>query len=249
MNFETIFKDCRSRYRGFDRKIKTDRKPRSFEKAISAKKDAGLNPIIAEIKPSSPSGVLREILDVEGMVKEMAHGGACGVSVLTEDKYFGGSLMNLKNAAAASPLPVLRKDFIFEESQIYESYYYGADSLLLISSFFTAGELSELIGVSRKLGMEPLVEVHSEVDVVKAGKAEARLYVINNRDKDTLKLDLNKSKKLSRLIDGIKISASGIANVADLTYALTYCDAALIGTAIMKAEDVGKKVEEFVHGR
>jgi indole-3-glycerol phosphate synthase len=96
--------------------------------------------------------------------------------------------------------------------------------------------------------MEPLVEVHSEEDVMKAEKAEARVYIINNRDKDTLKVDLRKSKKLSGLIDGVKISASGITNVADLKYVLTYCDAALIGTAIMKAEDVGKKVEEFVHG-
>lgn len=248
MNFETIFEDCRSRYRGFDKEIKTDRKPRSFEEAISAKKDAGLNPIIAEIKPSSPSGALREILDVEGMVKGMVHGGACGISVLTEEKFFGGSLMNLRKAGKASPLPVLRKDFIFDKSQIYEAYYYGADSLLLISSFFTAMELSGLVEVSRTLGMEPLVEVHSEGDVLRAEKAEARFYVINNRDKDTLKLDLRKSKKLSRLISGVKISASGIMNVEDLKYVLTYCDAALIGTAIMKAKNVRKKVEEFVHG-
>jgi indole-3-glycerol phosphate synthase len=248
MNFETIFEDCRSRYGGFDRKIKTDRKPRSFEEAIYARKDAGLNPIIAEIKPASPLGALREIQDVEGMVKEMVHGGACAISVLTEEKFFGGSLMNLRKAGKASPLPVLRKDFIFEESQIYEAYYYGADSLLLISSFFTARELSGLVEVSRKLGMEPLVEVHSEEDVMKAEKAEARLYVINNRDKDTLKLDLKKSRMLSGLISGVKISASGIGNAADLKYVLTYCDAALIGTAIMKAKNVRKKVEEFVHG-
>ena len=248
MNFETILEDCRSRYKGFDKKIKIDRKPRSFEEAISAKKDAGLNPIIAEIKPSSPSGVLREIWDVEGVVKEIVHGGACGVSVLTEEKFFGGSLMSLKSAAGASHLPVLRKDFIFDKSQIYEAYYYGADSLLLISSFFTTMELSGLVKVSRKLGMEPLVEVHSEGDVEKAEKAEARLYIINNRDKDTLKVDLNKSEKLSGLIGDVKIGASGIGNVEELKYVLTYCDAALIGTAIMKAEDIGKKVGEFVHG-
>jgi indole-3-glycerol phosphate synthase len=233
---------------GFDKEIKKDRKPRSFEKAISATRGDAINPIIAEIKPSSPFGVLKEIQDVKDIVKEMIHGGACALSVLTEEKFFGGSLMNLRSAAEASPLPVLRKDFIFDKSQIYESYYYGADSLLLISSFFTAKELSELVEVSRKLDMEPLVEVHSEEDVMKAEKAEARLYIINNRDKDTLKVDLRKSKKLSGLIDGVKISASGITNVADLKYVLTYCDAALIGTAIMKAEDVGKKVEEFVHG-
>ncbi|MDP6613294.1 MAG: indole-3-glycerol-phosphate synthase, partial [Candidatus Hydrothermarchaeota archaeon] len=87
-----------------------------------------------------------------------------------------------------------------------------------------------------------------EGDVEKAEKAEARLYIINNRDKDTMKVDLNKSEKFSGLIGGVKIGASGIGNVADLKYVLTYCDAALIGTAIMKAEDIGKKVGELVRG-
>lgn len=248
MNFETILKDCKKRYKGFDKDVKKDREPRSFEKAIKAKRDDDLNPIIAEIKPSSPSGILREIKDVKKMVEEMAGGGACGISVLTEEKYFGGSLGNLQKASQASPQPVLRKDFIFDESQVYESYYYGADSLLLISSFFNAEELTSLVRTSRKLGMEPLVEVHSPGDVKRAEEAGARLYIINNRDKNTLEVDLKRSEELSRLVDGVKISASGINTVSALNYVLSYCDAALVGTAIMKAKEVGRKVEEFVHG-
>lgn len=248
MNFETILEDCRLRYKGFNKKIKKDRKPRSFGKAISARKDAALNPIIAEIKPSSPSGVLREIQDVRGTVKEMVLGGACAISVLTEEKYFGGSLENLRYAAEASPLPVLRKDFIFEESQIREAYYYGADSLLLIASFFEAGQLADLAAASRRLGMEPLIEVHSEADIEKAEKAKGRLIIINNRDKDTMEINLQRSEELSGLIDGVKISASGINSREDLSYVLEHCDAALIGTAIMRAESIRKKVEEFVYG-
>lgn len=249
MNFAEIFEDCKKRYRRFDKQITLERKPRSFEKAIAEKKNENLNPIIAEIKPASPGGKIRSVVDVEAIATQIVRGGACGISVLTEQKHFGGSLENLSRAAKASPLPVLRKDFIFDEAQIYEAYHYGADSLLLISSFLSQFELEKFLETSRTLGMEPLVEVHDVEDIKKARSAGARIYLINNRNKDTLEINLNRTKELSPHIEGIKISASGISSKADLGFVLKYCDAALIGSSIMKSENVEAKVREYVHAR
>lgn len=247
MNFADILEDCKNRYRKFEAQVALNRKPRSFEKAIAEKRKENLNAIIAEIKPASPGGKLREIKDVEAVATQLIRGGACGISVLTEPKFFGGSLENLGQAAKVSSVPLLRKDFIFDAAQIYEAYYHGADSLLLISSFLSQSELKNFLVTSRKLGMEPLVEVHGIEDIEKACSAGARIYVINNRDKDTLRVDINRTKELSRHIDGIKISASGISSAHDLKFALKYCDAALIGSSIMKSENMEEKVREYVH--
>jgi indole-3-glycerol phosphate synthase len=248
-NFETIFRDCKQRYKSFSKNIRKDREPRSFEKAINAKIKEGVNPVIAEVKPASPQGVLREIKDAGEVAKEMLLGGACGISVLTEEKYFKGSLKNLRDVSKLSTLPVLRKDFIFDEAQIREAYYYGADSLLLIAGLLEKEELASLAAAARKLGMEPVIEVHSCEDVEKAAEAGGRLILINNRDKDTLRIDLRRSRELGELIekDKLKISASGISNPEELRYVLESCDAALIGTAIMKARSIREKVEEFVY--
>ncbi len=251
MNFDTILKDCKSRYVPFDKDVEIDRRPKSFKEAITKKKKSGLNPVISEIKPSSPTGRMREFPSPAGLAREMIDGGACGISVLTEEKYFGGSLESLRavsEVSKVSGVPVLRKEFIFDKNQVFESYYYGADSLLLISSFFDQGGLEEMIGISRELGMEPLVEIHGIDDVKRAESAGAKIFVINNRDKDTLKIDLDRSRTLSADIDGMKISASGISSPGDLKSVLKHCDAALIGTSIMKSNDVKKKVGEFVHG-
>lgn len=245
INFDTILRDCQSRYRPFEGTIKRERKPRSFEKAIQR---ADGNAIIAEIKPSSPSGKNRVVDDPRGITLEILEGGACGLSVLTESKYFGGSLSNLADVAKVSSVPVLRKDFIFDEAQIAESYHYGGDSLLLIASFFSRARLSEFLDGSRDLGMEPLVEVHSLDDIAKARDAGAMLYVINNRDKDTLKVDLRRSEEFSAHIDGLKISASGISTKDDLEYVLGYCDAALIGSSLMRSDNIREKTRGFVYG-
>jgi indole-3-glycerol phosphate synthase len=249
MDFDTILGDCKSRYKRFDREIEIKRKPKGFDKVISERLEEGLNPIITEIKFSSPSGKIRDITDPKDIAREMIKEGACGISVLTEEKYFDGSLKNLREVSKVSSIPVLRKDFIFDEAQIYESYYYGADSLLLISGFFNRNDLEAMLEKSREIGIEPLVEIHSLEDIEKAKEARARLYVINNRDKDTLNIDLNRSKIFSGHIDGIKISASGINDLKDLRFVLKYCDAALIGTAIMRASNIGEKVREFVYGQ
>ncbi|MFQ5814938.1 MAG: indole-3-glycerol-phosphate synthase [Candidatus Hydrothermarchaeaceae archaeon] len=246
INFKTILRDCKSGYRAFEKTVVRDRVPQSFEEAIRG--TFNRTPVIAEIKPSSPSGRNKVIEDPKGIALEMIKGGASGLSVLTERKYFGGSLKNLQEVGDVSRVPVLRKDFIFHEAQIPESYYYGADSLLLIASFFSGSKLKEFLNKSRSLGMEPLVEVHSRKDIGKAKDAGAHLYVINNRDKDTLEIDLKRSEEFSAYIDGLKISASGISTRAELEYVLDYCDAVLIGNSIMRAENVKGKTWEFVYG-
>lgn len=247
VSFSTILEDCKSRYKRFEKHIEYKRVPRSFERAILEKKEQGTNPVISEIKFSSPSDRIRAQGDVKAIAEEMIKGGACGISMLTEEKYFGGSLKNLSEVSEISSIPVLRKDFIFDEAQVGESYYYGADSLLLIASFFEEITLKKFIQESRMLGMEPVVEIHSLDDIARAERAGTSIYAINNRDKDTLEIDLNRSKVLSKQIKGIKISASGVNTVQDLKFALKYCDAALIGSAIMKGK-IAEKVREFVYG-
>jgi len=239
--------DCRKRYKGFKLEVKRDRKPKNLAESILKKRELGLNPVIAEIKPSSPSGMIREINDVRKIAEEFIKGKACAISVLTEERYFRGSLDNLTKVSEVSTIPVIRKDFIFCKSQVYESYYYGADSLLIISSFFSKKKLKELVDTCRNLNIEPLVEVHELEDIEKSEKAKARLFCINSRDKDTLKINLNRIKELSQHIKGIKIGASGIKSREDLRFILNHCDAALIGTAIMQSEDIVAKVREFVH--
>jgi indole-3-glycerol phosphate synthase len=242
MNFDTILQDVKSRYSGFHKEVKTKRKPKSLADAIRNAKGSA---IISEIKPASPSGKIRTVEDPAIIAGEMIRGGACAISVLTEEKFFGGSLKNMQAVARVSTVPVLRKDFIFDVGQIEEAYYYGADSVLLISSFFDVDELARFIGKSRALGMEPLVEVHSTEDVKKAQSAGAIIFGINNRDKDTLEIDLERTKLLEG-VDGIRVSASGVKNAADLKFVLKYTDAALIGTEIMNAKNIEEKVREFV---
>ncbi|NOZ59252.1 MAG: indole-3-glycerol-phosphate synthase [Euryarchaeota archaeon] len=245
--FAEILADCRSRFRGFKKEVKPERKPRSFEEAILSARRRGVNPVIAEVKFASPRGEIREPGDVEKIALAMQRGGACAISVLTEERYFKGSLDYLRRVSEVSSIPVLRKDFIFAGEQVDEAYYYGADSVLLISSFFSEEDLDALIARCRYFGMEPLVEVHSPQDVNLAERCGARIYVINNRDKDTLEIDLSRSERLAKLIDGIKISASGISGEEDLRRVLRHCDAALVGTSIMRSRNVEEATRRLVH--
>jgi indole-3-glycerol phosphate synthase len=247
MNFADILQARKEGFVPFEGDVAYERRPRSLIQSIAAAKKEGRKPVIAEIKPASPTaGRLRRVDDVAAMALELENNGACGISVLTEPRFFGGSLDNLKGAACG--IPLLRKDFLFHPSQIKESYAYGADSVLLIASFFDAGELAALVGEARSIGMEPLVEVHDERDINRAGRAGARIYAINNRDKDTLDVDLKKTGRLAPLIDGVKVSASGIGTPEQLAAALEYCDAALIGGALMKSPDPGKALRSLVYG-
>jgi indole-3-glycerol phosphate synthase len=246
LDFDEIMQACKRDYRPFRQDVPFIRKPRSFISSIEAAKSDGRRPVIAEIKPASPTaGQLRQVDDPGRLASDYAASGACGVSVLTEPRFFHGSLENLRQASQVD-VPALRKDFLFDIAQIKESYFYGADTLLLISSFFGTEPLAQMIAGCRKYCIEPLVEVHDEDDIERASASGARLYAINNRDRHTLQVDRSRTARLAKHIDGTTVSASGIASVAHLDEALRHCDAALVGTALMAADDPGKALKELV---
>lgn len=249
LNFNDILRASQQNFRPFAIDVKVDRKPKNLISCINEAKRDGRNPVIAEIKPASPvSGMIREIDAPGAIAGEFERNGACGVSVLTEPIFFRGSLNNLRIASSSTNIPVLRKDFLFDLSQIKESYYYGADSILLIAAFFDADKLSEMIHESRKYGMEPMVEVHDRSDAERASSSGALLYAINNRDKDTLRVDLNRTKRLSSMVKGIRVSASGIETPDQLQTMLEHCDAVLIGSSLMRSRDPGMSLRSFVYG-
>jgi indole-3-glycerol phosphate synthase len=246
LDFDEIMQACKRDYRPFRQDVPFIRRPLSLIDSIEAAKRDGRRPVIAEIKPASPtSGPIRQVDDPARLARDYADAGACGVSVLTEPRYFRGSLENLRQASLGD-VPALRKDFLFDPAQIKESYFYGADSLLLISSFFNVEPLAQMIAGCRKYSIEPLVEVHDEDDIERASAGGARLYAINNRDRRTLKIDRSRTARLAGRINGTTVSASGISSVAHLDEALRHCDAALVGTALMSAADPAQALKELV---
>jgi indole-3-glycerol phosphate synthase len=248
LDFTEIMEACRQSYRPFEAEVPVERVPRSLIASIENARRTGRRPVIAEIKPASPTaGPLRKIDDPKALALEYAASGACGVSVLTEPRYFKGSLTSLRLASAA-PVPVLRKDFLFDPAQVKESYFYGADSLLLISSFFDEDSLSGMVAECRRYGIEPLVEVHDRDDIERSSCCGAKLYAINNRDRHTMKVDLSRTGALAKHVNGIRVSASGIETIGQLDEMLESCDAALIGSALMRSGDPGSALRKLVYG-
>ncbi len=248
VDFNEIMQACKEHYRPFRGDVPYIRKPRSLIRSIEAAKSDGRRPVIAEIKPASPTaGKIRQVDDPAQLARDYEASGACGVSVLTEPRYFHGSLENLQCSACVK-VPVLRKDFLFDPVQVRESYFYGADSLLLISSFFHEESLAQMIAACRRYNIEPLVEVHDIADIGRSRAAGTQLYAINNRDRHTLEIDRSRTATLSKHVDGVTVSASGISTMAQLDEALQHCDAALVGSALMGAVDPGEALKTLVYG-
>ncbi|MEA1924258.1 MAG: indole-3-glycerol-phosphate synthase [Candidatus Altiarchaeota archaeon] len=226
--------------------IKTFKEKHSLILAIKEAKRNNLNAVITEIKRKSPSrGHIRDV-DILKAAGSMQAGGACAISVLT-DKRFGGCLNDLRRVKEAVEIPVLRKDFIVDEFQIYEGYAYGADAVLLIVSLLK-GKTREFVEKTHSLGMESLVEVHSIDELGFALDSGAGLIGINNRDLKTLEIDLDTTEEIAKKIPENKliVSESGIKNKEDLKKVLSAgADAALIGSSIMLTEDIKGKVVEF----
>ena len=227
--------------------IRRIKERRSLIYAIENVKGDGKNPIIAEIKRRSPSlGRIREI-DLLKAGRAMERGGACAVSVLT-DGHFDGKIDDLKIIKRNLGIPVLRKDFIVDEFQIYESYANGADCILLIASLLR-DKTRRFVEKIHELGMEALVEIHSKEDLKFALNSGARLIGINNRNLRTMEIDLRSTETLAREIpsDKIVVSESGINSREDLKRVLNAgADAILIGTSIMRSQDIEKMVKWFV---
>lgn len=214
--------------------------PRDFYKALG---DGARVRIIAEIKKASPSkGVLREDFDPVKIAISYEQGGAAALSVLTDEKFFMGSLSYLRAVRDAVGIPLLRKDFIIDPYQVYESRLGGADALLLIVSALNDESLGAILGLAHSLGMNAVVEVHDEVELRRALDAGSRIVGINNRDLRTFEVDLGVSVRLSRDIpEGVIIIAeSGIGSSADIQMLMEHgVHAFLIGEAFMKAPEPG----------
>ncbi len=209
--------------------------------------------LIAEVKKASPSrGVIRENFDPVAIAGIYAAGGAAAISVLTEAHFFQGSLEYLKNIRddlGENRPPLLRKDFIFDPYQVYESLAYGADSLLLIAAILTPEMLVALCALSHELGLSCLVEVHNECDLETALESGAGIIGINNRDLNTFTVDLATTGRLRPLIpaDRIVISESGIGNRDDIDNLRRLgVDAVLVGEALMAAPDIAARMRELL---
>lgn len=199
--------------------------------------------VIAEIKRRSPSkGLLRADFDPVQLALAFERGGAAALSVLTDVIYFGGSADYLRAVKAAVKLPVLRKDFIVHEVQVYESVVMGADAILLIAGALTADELKVLYELAGVYGLDVLVETHSYEDVQKATAVKAAIVGVNNRDLQTFSVDLRTTERLAPLIgDGpILVSESGIQGKSDLLYLKALgAKAVLVGESLMREADPG----------
>jgi len=210
---------------------------RDFSAALT--RDA-LN-IIAELKPASPSrGVLREPFDPVALAESLAAGGAAALSVLTEGEFFRGTLKNLRDARKSVAIPVLRKDFIFDPWQVWETRANDADSFLLIVAALSDKLLAELIALGRELKMEPLVEVHTAPELARALAAGARILGVNNRDLKTLDVRPQTSFDLIAAIpdDCLAVSESGLRSHDDLQQLRSAgFDAFLIGESLMLAPE------------
>ncbi len=206
--------------------------------------------LIAEVKRASPSrGVLCPNFNPVELAKNYAQGGAAAISVLTEANYFEGNIDHLAAIREEVRLPLLRKDFIFDPYQVYESRAYGADALLLIVAILSQEQLEELLALSHSLGLNCLVEVHNEDEVERALLSQAKIIGINNRDLNTFTVDINTTRRLRPLIphERIAVSESGIRSRSDVEKLKGWgVNAVLVGEALVTASDVPTKVRELI---
>jgi len=210
---------------------------RDFSAALTR---PGLN-VLAELKPASPSrGIIREPFDPVALATSLETAGAAALSVLTEGEFFRGTLRNLRDARKTIQIPVLRKDFIFDPWQVWETRANDADSFLLIVAALTDNQLSDLLALGRELKMEPLVEVHTPAELDRAVHVGAKIIGVNNRNLKTLDVRVETSFELIDKIpdDCIAVSESGISSHDEIVkLRAAGFDAFLIGTSLMLAPD------------
>jgi len=226
--------------------IKAADKTRDFVGALRAKITVDEAAVIAEIKKASPSrGVLREQFDPAAIATSYAHHGAACLSVLTDAQFFQGSAAHLQQARAACSLPVLRKDFMVDSYQIYESRVIGADCILLIAAMLDDAQMNELETLAHKLHMTVLVEVHDEEELARALKLKTPLLGINNRDLHSFETKLEVTLRLLKEIPTgrIVITESGILHSDDVALMRKNgVQCFLVGEAFMRAEDPGTEL-------
>jgi indole-3-glycerol phosphate synthase len=226
-----------------------DGEPFRFRQALTASAETGIA-VIAELKKASPSrGLIRGSFPVSRLAMQLAEGGAAALSVLTEELHFQGSLANLAEAAAASGLPCLRKDFLVDEYQLFEAKLSGAAAVLLIASALSGPEMDKLFRRARDLGLDVLCEVHDEQELARAVAVGADIIGVNSRDLKTMAVDRNTLFRLAPLIPKniLRVAESGIKTGADVRelYGAGY-RAFLIGEALMSNPDPGLALAQLI---
>jgi indole-3-glycerol phosphate synthase len=213
--------------------------------------------LIAEVKKASPSaGVIRPDFDPVAIARQYEAAGANCLSVLTDERFFQGSLDNLRQVRSAVRLPLLRKDFIIDERQIREAVEGGADAVLLIVAILTDAQLSQFHALATEAGLAVLVEVHDEAELDRARAAGAVLIGVNNRDLRTFKVDLETTVRLAARLGAaptgagpapLLVAESGIRTRADVER-LSRCgaQAILVGESLMRDTDLAAKVRELI---
>lgn len=221
---------------------------RSLASALVARAPA----VISECKRRSPSkGILREPYDPVAIAKSYEGAGAAALSVLTNEEFFGGTLDHLRAVRAAVDLPILRKDFVIDDYQIYEARAAGADAVLLIAAVHPPDTLLELHRTAREIGMDVLVEVHDEAELDGALRCEGAVLGVNNRDLRTFHTDLATSERLAKRVPSGRtlVAESGLRDGADLARLQNAgIQAFLVGEAFMKAEDPGAALRGMLEG-
>ncbi|MGD9014725.1 MAG: indole-3-glycerol phosphate synthase TrpC [Candidatus Omnitrophota bacterium] len=219
----------------------------SFIKAINKPRTISL---IAEIKKQSPSrGVIREDFNPQEIAKIYQECGVQAISVLTDEDYFAGNIAFINQIKGQVKLPILRKDFIIQDYQVYESRFYGADAILLIADLLSKEKLLQLMDLASSLGLECLVEAHTEKELKKVLRLKVPLIGINNRNLHTLEVNLKTTEKLFVLIpkDKVVVVESGIKSYQDVLFLkILGINAVLIGEAFMEASDIKAKVKEIM---
>ena len=206
--------------------------------------------VISEVKRASPSkGALAEIPEPAELARRYAAGGASAISVLTEQRRFGGSLADLDAVRAAVELPILRKDFVVEAYQLYEARAHGADLALLIVAGLSPSQLEDLYGLALELGLTPLVEVHTPEETEQAIALAAELVGVNNRNLKTLDVDLAQFETLAPMLsdETIKVAESGILTPADAARVRAAgADVILVGEALVRDADPSRALAALI---
>lgn len=222
---------------------------RGFVRAIEAKLTAGQSAVIAEVKKASPSkGVLRENFVPAAIARSYESGGAACLSVLTDVDFFQGSTAYLQEARSACALPVIRKDFIVDDYQVYEARAMGADCILLIAAALEDTQMNTLLTLAKSLGMDVLIEVHNEEELQRTLPLNTRLIGINNRNLHTFEVSLETTIELLKQIpaDRIVVTESGILSAVDVQLMREHqVNAFLVGEAFMRVDDPGAGLKQL----
>lgn len=225
-------------------------KPRGFIKALQDKASLQQPALIAEVKKKSPSkGVIREDFNHVEIAEAYQRAGAACISVLTDEKYFAGKNEYLTEIKRKVSLPLIRKDFMLDVYQIYESRSLGADCILLIIAALEKNQALELEKIAHGLGMDVLIEVHDEVEVEVALQMKSKLIGVNNRNLKTMEVSLENGKRLSKIIpdDHIKVCESGINNNTEIKEMMANSFSAfLVGESLMREDDIELAVKQLI---